>query len=244
MTKFHSDEYVHFLKRVTPDTAAELSENGTKCWLPFYLICLRPSLLTTKKCIVLVGMDNPAYEGAFEFCSISAGGSISGAERLSAGSTDVAINWAGGLHHAKKNGASGFCYINDIVLGILELLRTFPRVLYVDIDCHHGDAVEEAFYTSERVLTCSLHKFGDFFPGTGLCDDRGVGRGFRYSINVPFRSGLSDASFHSVFIPVSDLGWNLLPMLSLDPPVNGPYSRSFPAFGRGLAMWRGFVGRR
>ncbi|PVF95508.1 hypothetical protein CPB86DRAFT_787973 [Serendipita vermifera] len=183
MTKFHSDEYVHFLKRVTPDTAGELSENGTK---------------------FLVGMDNPAYEGAFEFCSISAGGSISGAERLSAGSTDVAINWAGGLHHAKKNGASGFCYINDIVLGILELLRTFPRVLYVDIDCHHGDAVEEAFYTSERVLTCSLHKFGDFFPGTGLCDDRGVGKGFRYSINVPFRSGLSDESFHSVFIPLMD----------------------------------------
>lgn len=154
-------------------------------------------------CTVLAGMDNPAYEGAFEFCSISAGGSISGAQRLSGGGTDVAINWAGGLHHAKKNGASGFCYINDIVLGILELLRTFPRVLYVDVDCHHGDGVEEAFYTTDRVLTCSLHKFGDFFPGTGLLDDRGVGPGFRYSINVPFRSGTSDQSFHDVFTPVS-----------------------------------------
>jgi histone deacetylase 1/2 len=159
-------------------------------------------LTQLKDCTVLAGMDNPAYEGAFEFCAISAGGSISSAAALAAGSTDIAINWAGGLHHAKKNGASGFCYINDIVLGILELLRTFPRVLYVDVDCHHGDAVEEAFYTSERVLTCSFHKFGDFFPGTGLCDDRGVGKGWRYSVNVPFRSGLSDENFKSIYVPV------------------------------------------
>ncbi|KAG8786647.1 hypothetical protein FRC19_010853 [Serendipita sp. 401] len=183
MTKFHTDEYIHLLKRVTPETANELTEGGTK---------------------FLTGFDNPPYEGAFEFNAIAAGGSISGAVRLASGSTDVAINWAGGLHHAKKTAASGFCYINDIVLGILELLRTFPRVLYVDVDCHHGDAVEEAFYTSDRVLTCSLHKFGDFFPGTGLCDDRGVGKGFRYSLNVPFRSGLSDENFHSVYVPLMD----------------------------------------
>lgn len=201
MTRFHTDEYVHFLKRVTPDTAAELSENGTKCqsYSSLYIYLLTIYYFFT----VLTGMDNPPYEGAFEFCSISAGGSISGAQRLSSGSTDIAINWAGGLHHAKKNGASGFCYINDIVLGILELLRTFPRVLYVDVDCHHGDAVEEAFYTSERVLTVSLHKFGDFFPGTGFADDRGVGKGWRYSLNVPFRSGLSDANFQSIYVPVS-----------------------------------------
>lgn len=151
----------------------------------------------------LTGHDNPPYEGAFEFCSISAGGSISGAHRLGNGAADVAINWAGGLHHAKKTAASGFCYINDIVLGILELLRTFPRVLYVDIDCHHGDAVEEAFYTTDRVLTCSLHKFGDFFPGTGYMEDRGVQKGWKYSVNVPFRQGLCDESFHNVFEPVN-----------------------------------------
>lgn len=55
----------------------------------------------------------------------------------------------------------------DIVLGILELLRYHPRVLYVDIDVHHGDGVEEAFYTTDRVMTCSFHKYGEFFPGTG-----------------------------------------------------------------------------
>ena len=89
------------------------------------------------------------------------------AERIAYGATDISINWAGGLHHAKKRSASGFCYINDIILGILELLRTYARVLYIDIDCHHGDGVEEAFYTTDRVMTVSFHKYGEYFPGTG-----------------------------------------------------------------------------
>ena len=96
---------------------------------------------------------------------------------MAAGSSDIPINWAGGLHHAKKREASGFCYINDIVLAILELLRIYPRVLYIDIDCHHGDGVEEAFYTTNRVMTCSFHKFGEYFPGTGTQEDRGRGKG-------------------------------------------------------------------
>jgi histone deacetylase 1/2 len=127
----------------------------------------------------------------YQFCQVSAGGSIGkffvlenssllqgGAVKLNHGEADVAINWAGGLHHAKKSEASGFCYVNDIVLGILELLKYFfvllpnllryhQRVLYIDVDIHHGDGVEEAFYTTDRVLTLSLHKFGDYFPGTG-----------------------------------------------------------------------------
>jgi len=115
-----------------------------------------------------------------------------GAQRLNEGKADVVINWGGGLHHAKKSSASGFCYINDCVLAILELLkyglsavsdrrrcllgshpmvafsRYHQRVLYIDIDIHHGDGVEEAFYTTNRVMTCSFHKYGQqFFPGTG-----------------------------------------------------------------------------
>ena len=119
------------------------------------------------------------------------------------GAADIAINWAGGLHHAKKREASGFCYINDIVLAILELLRIFPRVLYIDIDCHHGDGVEEAFYTTDRVLTCSFHKFGDYFPGTGHINDKGKDKGRGYSVNVPLRDGLTDEAFKHVFQPVS-----------------------------------------
>lgn len=71
---------------------------------------------------------------------------------MNQGEADIAINWGGGLHHAKKGEASGFCYVNDCVLGILELLKTFPRVLYIDIDIHHGDGVEEAFYTTDRFV--------------------------------------------------------------------------------------------
>lgn len=174
----------------------------------------------TKRREVLVGEDNPAFDGVFEFCSISAGGSIgewhahggrciaqgfplAAAQRIASGGADIAINWAGGLHHAKKREASGFCYINDIVLGILELLRSYPRVLYIDIDCHHGDGVEEAFYTTDRVMTASFHKFGEYFPGTGTQEDKGRGKGKGYSVNVPFKDGITDESFQSVFEPVS-----------------------------------------
>lgn len=89
------------------------------------------------------------------------------------------------------------------MLSILELLRTYPRVLYIDIDCHHGDGVEEAFYTTDRVMTCSFHKFGEYFPGTGHQADRGRGRGRGYAVNVPLKDGITDESFQSIFEPVS-----------------------------------------
>lgn len=127
---------------------------------------------------------------------------MEGAARLSRDKCDIAINWAGGLHHAKKAEASGFCYINDIVLGILELLRYHPRVLYVDIDVHHGDGVEEAFYTTDRVMTCSFHKYGEFFPGTGDIRDVGHGKGKNYAVNFPLRDGITDDAYKSVFEPV------------------------------------------
>jgi len=122
--------------------------------------------------------------------------------RLNHGHADVAINWSGGLHHAKKAEASGFCYVNDIVLAILELLKYHPRVLYIDIDIHHGDGVEEAFYTTDRVMTCSFHKFGDFFPGTGDIRHIGHDKGKHYSVNFPLRSGIDDLSYEHVFKPV------------------------------------------
>lgn len=74
-------------------------------------------------CKVNVGEDCPVFEGLFEYCQISAGGSLAGAVKLNHGNADIAINWAGGLHHAKRSEASGFCYVNDIVLAILELLK-------------------------------------------------------------------------------------------------------------------------
>lgn len=76
-------------------------------------------------------------------------------------------------------------------------------MLYIDIDFHHGDGVEEAFYTTDRVLTCSFHKQKDCFPGTGKVEDRGLGKGKGYAINVPFLQGVTDEDFKSVFEPVS-----------------------------------------
>lgn len=143
------------------------------------------------------------------------------ARRLTAGKADIAVNWAGGLHHAKKREASGFCYVNDIVLSILELLRfvSLPlhplkptnattrrfhaRVLYIDIDIHHGDGVEEAFFTTDRVMTCSFHKFGDYFPGTGDLNDKGKGAGKGYAVNYPLKDGIDDESYRGIFRPVS-----------------------------------------
>ncbi|KAF9270489.1 histone deacetylase complex, catalytic component RPD3 [Marasmius fiardii PR-910] len=182
MTQFHSDEYVEFLARITPSNMNSFVREQHK---------------------YNVGDDCPVFEGLFDYCSISAGGSMEGAARLSRDKCDIAINWAGGLHHAKKSEASGFCYVNDIVLGILELLRYHQRVLYIDIDVHHGDGVEEAFYTTDRVMTVSFHKYGEYFPGTGELRDVGVMKGKYYSLNFPLRDGISDENYKSVFEPAS-----------------------------------------
>lgn len=90
----------------------------------------------------------------------------------------------------------------DIVLGILELLRFKSRVLYIDIDVHHGDGVEEAFYATDRVMTVSFHKYGEYFPGTGELRDIGVGTGKHHAVNFPLRDGIDDKSYKSIFEPV------------------------------------------
>lgn len=128
-----------------------------------------------------------------------------GAVQLNNNCCDIAINWSGGLHHAKKFEASGFCYVNDIVIAILELLKYHARVLYIDIDIHHGDGVQEAFYLTDRVMTVSFHKYGNyFFPGTGDMFEIGAESGRNYSINIPLKENIEDNSYASVFKPVID----------------------------------------
>ena len=135
-------------------------------------------------------------------CQLYTGSSVFSARILNEKRADICINWSGGLHHAKKAEASGFCYINDIVLAILELLKYHARVLYIDIDIHHGDGVEEAFYTTNRVMTVSFHKFGEFFPGSGALKDIGVKKGKNYSINFPLDAGIDDKTFVGIFKPI------------------------------------------
>ncbi|XP_012660056.1 histone deacetylase 2 [Otolemur garnettii] len=181
MTKYHSDEYIKFLRSIRPDNMSEYSKQMQR---------------------FNVGEDCPVFDGLFEFCQLSTGGSVAGAVKLNRQQTDMAVNWAGGLHHAKKSEASGFCYVNDIVLAILELLKYHQRVLYIDIDIHHGDGVEEAFYTTDRVMTVSFHKYGEYFPGTGDLRDIGAGKGKYYAVNFPMRDGIDDESYGQIFKPI------------------------------------------
>uniref|UniRef100_A0A8V5GBC9 Histone deacetylase 3 n=1 Tax=Melopsittacus undulatus TaxID=13146 RepID=A0A8V5GBC9_MELUD len=182
MCRFHSEDYIDFLQRVSPNNM----QGFTKSLNAFN-----------------VGDDCPVFPGLFEFCSRYTGASLQGATQLNNKICDIAINWAGGLHHAKKFEASGFCYVNDIVIGILELLKYHPRVLYIDIDIHHGDGVQEAFYLTDRVMTVSFHKYGNyFFPGTGDMYEVGAESGRYYCLNVPLRDGIDDQSYKHLFQPV------------------------------------------
>ncbi|GBB87673.1 hypothetical protein RclHR1_14150002 [Rhizophagus clarus] len=181
LTQFHTDDYINFLGKVTPSNMETCIKDCTR---------------------FNVGDDCPAFDGLLEYCRRATGGSLEGAARLNQGLCDIAVNWAGGLHHAKKQEASGFCYVNDIVVAILELLRYHKRVLYIDIDIHHGDGVEEAFYTTDRVMTLSFHNFGEYFPGTGDIHDIGIGKGKYHSVNFPLREGVDDKTYKSVFEPV------------------------------------------
>ncbi|KAG2139064.1 hypothetical protein DEU56DRAFT_944730 [Suillus clintonianus] len=176
---YHDHDYVDFLSRVTPNNQNEMRH-----------------LIDTFNCVE----DCPIFSEMYDFCRMYAGASLAGARKLTAGACDTAINWSGGLHHAKRGEASGFCYVNDIVLAILELLRYHPRVLYIDIDIHHGDGVELAFYHSNRVMTVSFHKYtGDFFPGTGKLDDNGASLGKHFCLNVPLQDGIDDDMYLTIF---------------------------------------------
>jgi len=180
---FHDSEYIDFLSTVTPNTPLSSSTFNRFNFAD----------------------DCPVFDGMYDFCCSYSGASLAGARKLTAGATDIAINWSGGLHHAKKSEASGFCYVNDIVLAILELLKYHPRVLYIDIDIHHGDGVQEAFYNSNRVLTVSFHKYGnDFFPCTGALSEIGTGLGKHFSLNVPLQDGIDDASYVWLFKSVME----------------------------------------
>lgn len=131
--------------------------------------------------------DCPLMKGVYTASMLAAGASAKAADLVAQGEVSVAFNMAGGLHHAMPSYASGFCYINDPVVAIHKLLDRFERVAYIDIDAHHGDGVQLAFYTDRRVLTISLHENGRYlFPGTGFESEMGEGEGFGFSLNVPF----------------------------------------------------------
>jgi acetoin utilization protein AcuC len=175
--EFHQDEYLAVLQAVSVGEAVPDA----------YRYGLGPG-------------DNPIWPGCYEASALACGGSILAAELVARREAERAFAFAGGLHHAMPDRASGFCYLNDAVLAILALRRHGLRVAYVDIDAHHGDGVQAAFYRTAEVLTISTHERGDrLFPGTGAVEELGEGAGRGYAVNLPLNPYTDDAVYLEAF---------------------------------------------
>ncbi len=152
--------------------------------------------------------DNPVFVGMHHAAAHVVGASVEAFRQVWSGESEHSVNIAGGLHHAMRDRASGFCIYNDVAIGIQWLLdHGAERVAYVDVDVHHGDGVEQIFWDDPRVLTISLHESGQFlFPGTGFADDTGGPEAEGTAVNVALPPGTGDAgwlrAFHAVVPPV------------------------------------------
>jgi acetoin utilization protein AcuC len=148
--------------------------------------------------------DDPVFPGMYDASALIAGGSAISAQQVWSGQVEHAVNIAGGLHHAMRAYASGFCVFNDVVLAIRTLLAAGAhRVAYVDVDVHHGDGVQAAFYDDPRVLTISLHQDPrTLFPRTGLPTEIGSGAAEGTAVNVALPPGTDDAGWLRAFAAI------------------------------------------
>jgi acetoin utilization protein AcuC len=171
----HAPEFVDAVKRASDGTGS-------------------PSLLQT---FGLGSADVPVVPGMHAKAAHVVGATLRAAELVMSGAATRAFSIAGGLHHARRAEASGFCVYNDLAVAIRWLQREHgARVMYIDIDAHHGDGVQWIFYDDPEVLTLSFHESGAFlYPGTGFIDEMGEGDGYGYSVNVPFDPHTDDVSF-------------------------------------------------
>ncbi|XP_050425897.1 histone deacetylase 8-like isoform X2 [Adelges cooleyi] len=182
LTQFHSSSYVDFLKRVNDNDDSTLEAENE-----FGL-----------------GYDCPILKDIWKFVTYISGASVTAAKALTTMKYNYAINWCGGWHHALRDSAEGFCYVNDIVLAIETLRKCFGRILYIDLDVHHGNGVEYAYMTTDRVLTLSFHQFEPgFYPTSGSFQDIGTDKGKYYSVNVPLKEGITDDIYISIFKKIS-----------------------------------------
>ena len=144
--------------------------------------------------------DCPIFKGLYEYSVLAAGGTLTAAKMILSGQADIAFNPSGGYHHAGPEHAAGFCYINDVALACIVLAEQEKRVLYLDVDVHHGDGVAQAFYDRSDVLTISLHQNPKtLFPGTGFENEIGTGEGKGYCVNVPLPVGTYDQAYLKAF---------------------------------------------
>lgn len=146
--------------------------------------------------------DNPIFPGMQEVAELTCGSSVAALEEVLSGRASRAFAIAGGLHHAHRSRAAGFSVYNDPAVAIAAARANHPglRVLYLDIDAHHGDGVQEAFASTRDVLTMSIHESGVWlFPGTGFSGEIGYDEGAGFSVNVPLPPVAGDTSFHLAF---------------------------------------------
>jgi acetoin utilization protein AcuC len=144
--------------------------------------------------------DVPTFEGMDEAARTLVGGTLMAARLVASGEASAVLQMGGGLHHAQRSTAGGFCVYNDLAVAIWALRQKGLRVAYLDIDVHHGDGVQQLFYDDSEVLTISLHETGRYlYPGTGFVQETGTGAGRGYSLNVPLAPYTEDDSYLEVF---------------------------------------------
>jgi acetoin utilization protein AcuC len=157
--------------------------------------------------------DTPVFPDLYRYALAAAGATLTGADLILSGQAEIAFNPWGGFHHAMPEKAAGFCYINDPVLGCLRLTAAGKRVLFLDVDAHHGDGVQAAFYNRRDVLTISLHESGKtLFPWGGFEDEIGEGDGRGYNVNIPLPAGTYDTAYLRAFRQV------VVPLIEADRP--------------------------
>ena len=177
LKKFHSAHYIHALKNAAKGKLGIEAFNmgiGTP--------------------------DCPVFKDMYDCSALAAGATLKGASLILSGEADIAFNPSGGFHHAQRETAAGFCYINDVVLACIAFAEAGKKVLYLDVDVHHGDGVADAFYDRSDVMTISLHQNPKtLFPGTGFEDEIGLKNGKGYCVNIPLPIGTYDEAYTKAF---------------------------------------------
>ena len=149
-------------------------------------------------------LENPVFPGMYDWACLGVSGTLEATRLVTEEGFAAAFNPLGGWHHAQPHKASGFSYLNDAAVAINYLLSKGKRVAYLDLDAHHGDGVQNAYYDTDQVLTISLHESGVyFFPGTGFEWETGEGKGKGYSVNLPLHAHTDDALFMKAFDEVA-----------------------------------------
>jgi acetoin utilization protein AcuC len=145
-------------------------------------------------------LDCPIFVGMYDYGTLATGATLTGVKMILTGSAEITFNPSGGFHHAGPERASGFCYLNDVALACMVLAEEGKRVLYLDVDVHHGDGVAYGFYDRSDVMTISFHENPEtLFPGTGFVEEIGKGEGKGYCINVPLPVGTYDEVYMKAF---------------------------------------------